>query len=308
VLDRNDVDAVIIGSPDHWHVPMTVDAVRSGKDVYVEKPLTKTMDEAQQVERAVAESKQVVQVGYQQRSWEHFRAAQEIVAAGKLGHVTLVLSSWYQNYAKTDPATMRVDEQKIDWERWLGNAPKQPLNAVRYLRWRWFWDFGGGHLTDLHSHYGDVIHWFMNAYEPRDAVASGGVHVLDYLECPDTISCTWNYPGFTVTYNGTLVCTLEGGNIVFRGDRAMMRINRDGFAVYPEGKVPPEKTHLPEPETAMKSVRDGTIDHIANWLGCIRSRNEPNAPVRLAVSAATAAHIGNMAYRQGKKVKVNPGR
>jgi predicted dehydrogenase len=174
---------------------------------------------------------------------------------------------------------------------------------LRYFRWRWFWDFGGGHLTDLHSHWGDVIHWFMDAYEPRDAVASGGVHMLDYLECPDTIVCTWNYPGFTVSYSGALVCTLEGGNIIFRGDRAMMRINRDGFSVYPEGKIPPEKTHLPEPEEAMKSVRDGTIDHVANWLECIRSRKQPSAPVRIAVSAATAAHIGNMAYRQGAKVK-----
>ena len=302
VLDRQDVDAVIIGSPDHWHVPMTVDAVRAGKDVYVEKPLTKTIEEGPLCEKAVAETGRIVQVGYQQRSWEHFKAARELVAGGKLGTITLVLSSWYQNYARFDPSKAEVDASKLDWKRWLGNAPQQPVNAVRYYRWRWFWDFGGGHLTDLHSHYGDVIHWFLNAYEPKDAQAAGGNHVLGYLECPDTINCVWSYPGFTLVYNGTLVCTLEGGNIVFRGTRAMMKINRDGFAVYPEGVVPPERTHYPEPETAMKSARDGTIDHVANWLECIRSRKEPSAPVRLCAAAARAAHLGNLAYRRGVRV------
>ena len=302
VLDRRDVDAVIIGSPDHWHVPMTVDAVRAGKDVYVEKPLTKTIEEGALAEKAVAETGRIVQVGYQQRSWEHFRAAREIVAAGKLGKITLVLSSWYQNYTRFDPSNASVQADKLDWKRWLGPAPPQPVSAVRYFRWRWFWDFGGGHLTDLHSHYGDVIHWFMNAYQPKDALAAGGNHVLDYLECPDTINCVWTYPGFTLVYNGTLVCSLEGGNIIFRGTRAMMKINRDGFAVYPEGVVPPERTHYPEPETAMKSAHDGTIDHMANWLECIRSRKEPNAPVRLCAAAAAAAHLGNLAYRRGSRV------
>jgi predicted dehydrogenase len=301
LLERKDIDAVIIGSPDHWHVPMTVDAVRAGKDVYVEKPLTKTIEEGPLVEKAVAGSGRVVQVGYQQRSWPHFRAAREIVAAGKLGTIGLVLSSWYQNYLRYDQ-NPGVDEDKLDWQRWLGSAPKQPVNPLRYFRWRWFWDFGGGHLTDLHSHYGDVIHWFTDSYAPLSANAAGSSHLIPAFECPDTITCVWNYPAFTLTYSGSLGGSLEGGNIVFRGTRAMMKINRDGFAVYAEGKVPPEKTHLPEPETAMKSERDGTIDHIANWLECIRSREEPNAPVRLAVPAARAAHLGNDAYRRGTRV------
>ena len=136
----------------------------------------------------------------------------------------------------------------------------------------------------------------------RAAQALGGTHVLKYLECPDTINAAWEYPGFTVVYNGTMVCTMEGGNIVFRGNRAMMRINRDGFAVYPEGIVPGEKTHLPDPVLSMRSQRDGTIDHVRNFLECVRSRNEPNAPVRLCAAAARAAHLGNEAYRTGARV------
>jgi len=300
VLERKDIDAVIIGSPDHWHVPMSIDAVRAGKDVYVEKPLTKTIEEGPLVEKAVAETGRIVQVGYQQRSWDHFRMARDVIAAGKLGKITLVLSSWYQNYLRYDPKPT-VDAAQLDWKRWLGSAPDQPVNALRYHRWRWFWDFGGGHLTDLHSHYGDVIHWFLNADTPLDAQAMGDSYALGY-ECPDTIAATWHYPGFTLVYTGTLVGHLEGGNIIFRGSRAMMKINRDGFAVYPEGIVAAEKTNYPDPEIEMRSLHDGSMDHVRNFLECIRSRKAPNAPVGPAVAAARAAHLGNLAYRKGARV------
>jgi len=302
LLERNDVDAVIIGSPDHWHVPMTIDAVRAGKDAYVEKPLTKTIEEGPEVERAVRESRRVVQVGYQQRSWEHFIEAEKLIAAGKLGDITLVLASWYQNYLGSEPGKYKVDAAKLDWKRWLGSAPDQPVDALRYHRWRWFWDFGGGHLTDLYSHYCDVIHWYMRADTPKHAQADGGVYLLKHLQCPDTINASWDYGRFQVVYNGTLICRLEGGNLIFRGAKAMMRINRDGFAVYPEGVVPAEKTHYPPPLAAMTSAHDGTIDHMRNFLDCVRNRKEPNAPVQAGVTAARAAHLGNLAYRKGTRV------
>ncbi len=302
LLERKDIDAVFIGSPDHWHVPMTIDAVRAGKDVYVEKPLTKTIEEGPLVEAAVRETRRVVQVGYQQRSWEHFIAARDLVAGGKLGDITLVLASWYQNYLGSEPSKYKVDEAKLNWKLWLGNAPPQPVNALRYFRWRWFWDFGGGHLTDLYSHYCDVIHWYTANDRPKRAQADGGIYLLKHLECPDTINASWDYGSHQVVYNGTLVCRLDGGNIIFRGTKAMMKINRDGFAVYPEGVVPPEKTSYPEPVAAMKSARDGTIDHVRNFLECVRSRKEPNATVAAGVAAARAAHWGNMAYRKGERV------
>ena len=147
-----------------------------------------------------------------------------------------------------------------------------------------------------------MVHWFTDSYTPDSAQAAGGNPFIPAFECPDTITCVWNYPAFTLTYTGSLGGSLEGGNVVFRGTRALMKLNRDGFAVYPEGVVPPEKTHYPEPETSMKSERDGTIDHIANWLECVRNPKEPNAPVRLAVPAASAAHLGNAAYRRGTRV------
>jgi predicted dehydrogenase len=295
VLGRNDIDAVVIGAPDHWHVPMTIDAVTAGKDVYVEKPVSHTIAEGERVEKAVLASKQIVQVGYQQRSWPHFIQARELIASGGLGPVTLVLTSWYQDYITM--AAPQVDAAKIDWKRFLGSAPAQPFDALRCVRWRWFWDFGGGHLTDLYSHYGDVVHWCMNQYAPRSAQAAGSRNALPQFECPDSINASWDYPGFTLVYNGALNGSLDGGNIVFRGHRASMKLNRDGFAVYPEGKVQREMTNWPEPELAVKSAGDGTIAHVQNFVDCVRSRKPPNAHVTPAVAIARAAHLANTAYR-----------
>ena len=297
VLDRKDVDAVIIGSPDHWHVAMTLDAIQSGKDVYVEKPVSHTIAEGERLEKAASGSRQVLQVGYQQRSWEHFQAGREVVASGKLGKITLILSSWYQDYLTTLKGVSPVDTQKLDWKRFLGSAPEQPFDPLRFTKWRWFWDFGGGHLTDLFSHYGDVIQWYMGQDSPSRALAMGGRNALPAFECPDTINAAWEYPGFNVVYDGALVGSLEGGNIVFRGSNAMMKINRDGFAVYPERVVPFEKTQYPEPVIAMRSQGDGTVEHMKNFLDCVRSRKTPNADVRSAVAAARTAHLGNLAYR-----------
>jgi predicted dehydrogenase len=298
VLDRRDIDGVVIGAPDHWHAPMTVDAVKAGKDVYVEKPVNHTIEEGERVEKAVLASKQIVQVGYQQRSWPHFLQAREIVAEGQLGQISLVLTSWYQDYVVNMQTLPQIDASKIDWKRFLGSAPDQPFDALRCLRWRWFWDFGGGHLTDLYSHYGDVVQWYLDQYAPLTAQATGNRSALPQFECPDTINAAWEYRGFTVVYNGALNGSLEGGNIVFRGHRATMRLNRDGFAVYPEGKVPRELTHWPEPEVAVKSSADGTIAHMQNFLDCVRSRKTPNAPIAPAVAIARAAHLANLALRK----------
>jgi predicted dehydrogenase len=298
VLDNKEIDAVVIGTPDHWHVPMTIAAVEAGKDVYVEKPVSHTIEEGERVEKVVTASKQIVQVGYQQRSWEHFLAAREIVADGKLGQVTLVLTSWYQDYLSGMKVKPVVDPAKVDWKAFLGSAPDQPFDALRCIKWRWFWDFGGGHLTDLYSHYGDVVQWYMGSTAVLAVQSIGGRNAIPQFECPDTINTAWQYPGFQIVYDGALNGSLDGGNIIFRGSHATMKINRDGFGVYPEGLVKRELTHWPEPETSMKSAHDGSIDHVKNWLDCIRTRKAPNAGIATSVAIAKAAHLGNAAYRK----------
>lgn len=297
ILQRTDVDAVVIGAPDHWHVPMMIDAVKAGKDVYVEKPVSHTIEEGERVEAAVAGSKQIVQVGYQQRSWPHFIQARDIVAEGKLGQISLYLTSWYQDYVSGMATPPKVDPATIDWKRFLGSAPDQPFDALRLTRWRWFWDFGGGHLTDLYSHFGDVVQWYADQYAPQSAQAAGSRAAIPQFECPETINAAWDYDSFSVVYNGALNGSLDGGNILIRGHRATMKLNRDGFAIYPEGKIQRENTRWPEPEQGVTSAADGTIAHIQNFLDCVRSRKQPNAPVKPAVAIARAAHLANAAYR-----------
>jgi predicted dehydrogenase len=290
---------VVIGSPDHWHVPMTLDAVAAGKDVYVEKPVSHSIAEGERAERELTGSKQIVQVGYQQRSWPHFIQARDYIAAGNLGQITMVLTSWYQDYLVNLQAPIAIDPTSIDWKRFLGSAPDQPFDALRCRHWRWFWDFGNGHLTDLHSHWGDVVHWCMGVDAPRSAQASGSRNAIPQFECPDTISASWEYPGFTLSYHGALNGSLDGGNIVFRGHRASMKLNRDGYAVYEEGKVRRELTAWPAPELAVESQGDGTVAHMQNFLDSMRSRKAPHAGIGTSVAAARAAHLANAAYRTG---------
>jgi predicted dehydrogenase len=301
VLADQSIDAVVIGTPDHQHCTMLIDAIRAGKDVYVEKPVSHTIEEGERLGKAAAEARRVIQIGYQQRSWEHFQLAREIIASGKLGKITMVLASWYQNYPRWMANQPRVDREKLDWKRFLGSAPAQPFDELRFLRWRWFWDFGGGHLTDLYSHWIDVIHWLMGVDSPSSVEAMGQSFELKQFECPDTMSASYMYPGgWMAVYTGTIIAHLEGGNLVFRGTRAMMKLNRDGFAVYPEGVVPAEITRLPDPEISVRSMGDGTAAHLKNFADCVRSRKQPNAPVEAGISAARAAHLGNLALRKAR--------
>jgi predicted dehydrogenase len=303
LLEQSDIDAVVIGSPDHWHVPMTIDAIQSGKDVYLEKPVSHTIEEGLALKKAAAVSRCIIQIGYQQRSWEHFQLGREMIASGKLGKVFLILASWYQNYLRGLVVRPQVDAERLDWKGFLGSAPAQPFDPLRFTRWRWFWDFGGGHLTDLYSHWIDVIHWYMDSDSPLAVTAMGDRHAIPQFECPDTINACYQYPKeFSAVYTGTLVGSLDGGNLIFRGTQAMMKLNRDGFAVYPEGAVPAEATRYPEPLIAVRSAGDGTVAHLRNFLDCVRGRKIPNAPVDVGISAARAAHLGNQALRKGIKL------
>jgi predicted dehydrogenase len=294
LLDRKDIDAVIIGSPDHWHVRMIIDAVSAGKDVYCEKPVSHSVEEGEKLLAAVAGSKQVIQVGYQQRSWPHYQAAAEIVKSGRLGEIPLIETSWYQGYKHEPKPTVVAD---LDWKSFLGSAPDQPFDPVRRTYWRWFWDFGGGHLTDLFSHWVDVIHWYTGESAPAAVAALGTRNIFPEFECPDTITATYQYPkGYNVVHTGSLAGSIEDGNILFRGTQGVLKLNRGGYAVYEE-----QSNHagllLPPPSLLMGSARDGTIDHVQNFLDCVRSRAIPNAPVVSSVAAGRAAHVGNIAYR-----------
>ena len=299
VLEK-DIDAVIIASPDHWHVSMALDALKSGKDVFLEKPVTHSIGEGAALIRAVRSSKQVLQCGMQQRSWTHFRDAVDLIQAGSLGRVVQVRTYWWQNYQRDWP-TKPIDQQALDWKLWLGSTPDQPYTQEKFFHWRWFWNFGGGAMTDLFTHWIDIVHWAMKADQPRRAQMLADKYVFDQWDCPDTIQAAFRYPGFDVVYEGMMSSSIDGGGLEFRGSNATLKLDRGGFNVYREG-VPREQN----PILSEHSYRDGTIDHMENFFDCIKSRKEPNAPVETGVAAAAPGHIANLAFNQGGQIAWPP--
>ena len=291
VLDK-EVDAVIIASPDHWHVRMAVDALNARKDVYLEKPVTHTIEEGATLTRAVRSSKQILQCGMQQRSWIHFRDAVDLIQGGSLGRVVQVRTYWWQSYQRRS-GMKPVDVQALDWKSWLGGAPDQPFSEEKFYRWRWFWNFGGGAMTDLFTHWIDVAHWAMKADQPSVVQMLGDKYMYEEWECPDTVQAALRYPGFDVVYEGMMSSSIDDGGLEFRGMEATLKINRSGFSVYREGVQGDKNPVLKE-----DSFRDGTISHMENFFDCVKTRREPNAPVETGVAAARAGQIANLAYHR----------
>jgi predicted dehydrogenase len=287
-----DIDAVIIASPDHWHVQMAVDALKAGKDVYLEKPVSHTLEESTALMRAARSRKRILQCGMQQRSWRHFRDAVDLIQAGSLGRVVQVRTYWWQDYQRDWP-TKPINQQALDWKLWLGSAPDQPYSEEKFFHWRWFWNFGGGAMTDLFTHWIDVVHWAMKVDQPRDVQILADKYVFEKWDCPDTIQAAYRYPGFDVIFEGMMSSSIDDGGMEFRGTDATIKINRGGFTLYREG-VPREQN----PILSERSYRDGTIDHLENFFDCIKSRKEPNAPVETGIAAARAGQIGNLAFRR----------
>ncbi len=295
VLDQ-DIDAVFIASPDHWHVRMAVDALKAGKDVYLEKPVTHTIEEGAALTHALRSSKQILQCGMQQRSWTHFRDAVDLIQGGSLGRVAQVRTYWWQNYGRNWPVKP-IDPQALDWKRWLGSAPDQPFSDEKFRHWRWYWNFGGGAMTDLFTHWIDVAHWAMKADQPVKANMLADKYIFEEWDCPDTIQAAFRYSGFDVIYEGMMHSSIDDGGLEFRGTEATLKIDRGSFAVYREG-VSEEKN----PVLTERSTLDGTISHMQNFFDCVKLRKEPNAPVETGVAAARAGQIGNLAYQRGGKV------
>jgi len=295
VLEQQ-LDAVFIAAPDHWHVRMAIDAIASGKDVYLEKPVTHTLEEGAMLTKAVRSSKQILQCGMQQRSWSHFRDAVDLIQGGSLGRVPQVRTYWWQNYLGHG-APKAVDTQALDWKQWLGNAPEQPFTEEKFYRWRWFWNFGGGAMTDLFTHWIDVVHWAMKSDQPKDAQILGDKYVFEQWDCPDTVQVAVRYTGFDVVYEGMMASSIDDGGLEFRGTEATLKLNRGGFGVYHEGV-----SDRQNPVVRSESFQDGTISHMQNFFDCIRSRKEPNAPVETGVAAARAGQIVNLAYRRGGQI------
>jgi len=316
VLDRPDIDAVVVATPDHWHPLMTVMACQAGKDVYVEKPVSVAVGEGRKMVEAAGKHRRVVQVGTQQRSGVHFQHAVEIVRSGRLGKVTLV-RTWNVDNSFPEGIGNPPDSAPppdLDWEMWLGPAPRVPFNSNRFgvrpdawSSFRWFWDYAGGMMTDWGVHLLDIVQWAMDAEAPRAVWASGGKLALqDNRETPDTLTVSFEYPGFVAVYENR-VCNGRpfdghGYGITFHGSEATLFVDREGFELIPEwGSEGPRRT------TRTDALREGSSNpqvatHVRNFLDCVKSRERPVSDVEVGHRSTTTCLLANIAYRTGRKV------
>jgi predicted dehydrogenase len=308
LLSKKDIDAVLIASPDHWHVPMTVDACTAGKDVYVEKPLTHDLSEGPAVIAAQNDHKRIVQVGTQQRSMPHIAKAREIIQKGGIGKVVKVHMTWNRNTDRVQRFKGTLDPKGVDWKAFVGHAREQPYDEYRMRNWRWFWDFGGGLFTDLMVHWVDVAHWVLGLDHPEKAVSLGEYVVAkDVWETPDTVQTVLQYPGnVQMHFEGTFANAREGAHIVFMGTEANLYIDRGAYILTPELR---SKTAKPDQQILSKQPThrgadfydepDGELLHLTNWVECVKSRKPPTAPAEGGVGSASAAHLANRALRNG---------
>ncbi len=296
------IDAVIIATPEHWHARMLQDAIAAGKDVYVEKPLCHTADEGVALMDAVRNSKSIVQVGMQRRSYDLYQKARDIHAAGALGNVRLVRSWWINNSLNQQPATTL--EGPLDWEQWQGPAPRHPLDPNRFRNWRAYTDYAGGIVADQGAHIYDSIHLIRGVGFPSAVTASGGRVHMPKVDTPETVVVIAEYPEdflgvFTINYAGMRYPTRLDQLNQFDGDQARMDVGRESVAVYTQAK--PE---LPV-DTATGSFSAATEAHVRNFLDCVRTRSQPNGTVEKGFHAALVVHMANVSLKQGRRVRWN---
>lgn len=307
LLDRQDIDAVLIGTPDHWHVPITVDACAAGKDVYVEKPLTHDLSEGQRAIDAQNKHNRIVQVGTQQRSMPHLQKAYEIVKSGQLGEIHKVHLTWNRNAPRSARPNLNIDPKTVDWKQFLGSAKDQPFDEYRFRQWRWFWDFGGGIFTDLMVHWIDVVHWYLDLDHPVTAASIGDhFQAKDLWETPDTVQTLMSYPGRGIQayFEGTFVNARNAAMCEFMGSEATLYIDRGRYEIHPErrSKLKPSELILGDGPRGADFYANppGELLHLTNWIECIRSRQKPKCPAEVGVSAASAAHLANLSLRRGE--------
>ncbi len=331
LLEDREVDAVVIATPDHWHALMFIDACNAGKDVYVEKPLSLTVVEGRRMVEVAERTKRVTQVGIHRRSAPFLKEAAEFVRSGGIGHVTVakgyhVLNEWPLGIGNP-PDEPPPDEW--EWEQWLGPAPKVPYNRNRtYYRFRWFYHYSGGQLTNFGVHYVDMLRWCLGQDAPRAVVALGGKYAIrDNREIPDTLEVLWEFPGPTLMVFCQYNCNAAPGNIQgaemeLRGTKGTMYIHGNRWEVVPESQaaveVPartpvdrsverawgPSRKPAMEPR-GMKGSAD-TRFHVRNFLDCIKSRAKCNCDVLTGHLSTAATLIGNIALKTKSYLEWDP--
>ncbi|MBI4582020.1 MAG: Gfo/Idh/MocA family oxidoreductase [Planctomycetes bacterium] len=301
LLERKDIDAVLIASPEHWHHGHLLAAMEVGKHAYCEKPMCWSIQQGVEMIKAVRKTDRIVQIGMQRRSSPAIRDLKKLFEDDVLGNVYLVQAEWYWKHPGK-PISNESLPGKLDWERFCGSAGKQAFEPMKFRYWRCFWPFSGGNETDQGTHLMDVVQWMMGAERPISALQYGNVYVNKPTETPDVFSCTFEYPKFMATWtlSYTSARWRNGWSIVFHGEKAALFLTEQGYRIFDQvngwenGLPKPTKEYMPGGLTT-------TEPHIQNFLECIKSGKQPNATVELGFQAVRPLHLANAALKHGTK-------
>lgn len=295
LLELREVDAVLIATPDHWHKGTAIDALNAGKDVYVEKPLTRKPEEGPEIVKAARVNDRICQVGMQQRSGTLYLEARErFIHSGLIGKVGHVRCVWNTGFPGKLPVEPRHQPSNLDWARFLGPVKWRDWNPGQYLNFRAFLDFGGGKMTDFGAHWIDVAHMFLGVDAPESVRASGGIFYPrgDDRTAPDNISALYRYPGFTLQFESLSVTSGPPYGVEFYGEGGRLFINRQKYEWEPAGKG--------AQTVVVQSPREPTIEHVRNFLDCCRSRKLPNGDVYIGHRSAQACLLAVQAYQENR--------
>ena len=300
LLDDKDINAVLIATPEHWHYRMVLDALAAGKDVYVEKPLCQTPEQGAELVAAEKRSKQIVQVGMQRRSYDLYLEGRKIVARGMLGNVRMV-RCWWLNNGLAPKATKLAG--RLDWEQWQGPAKRREFDPDRFRNWRLYSDYAGGIVADQGAHVFDGIHLLMNASYPAAVNASGGKPHKPGVDTPESVVAIAEYPEdflgiFTINYAAMRYQTRNDQLNQLDGDKARMDIGREDCKVYMQGA----EDVAAIAKTSELGFGHATDLHVANFLECVRTRDTPTAPMRVAFPAALVVQMANLSMKHGRRV------
>jgi len=335
VLDRKDVVAVVVATPDHWHALIMTMACDAGKDVYVEKPISHNVREGRLMVEAARRHNRIVQVGIQQRSGSHFQRAVQAVQDGRIGTVHFA-QCWNHNFS-ADPKGMGFPADTepppdLDWDLWLGPAPKVPYNSAR-RNFRVFWDYAGGELTNWCVHLLDVVHWALELDAPETVTSAGGKwYFNDCRECADTQEVIWEYPGSVLVRYSTLAHNSFGPNgdpgnksfgsygIMMQGSKGTLFIDRAGYQITPQMTMHLEKASAGSREAYDDLVGFGNyfigetaaergatsvqhLPHVRNFLDSMKTRQLPIGDIEVGHKSTAPCLIGNIALRTGLKLR-----
>lgn len=304
LLDNKDIDAVIIGTPDHWHCLPFVYACEAGKDIYVEKPLANSIAECDVMVQTAKKYNRVVQVGQQQRSGAHWKQAMDFMNDGKIGQLRKV-NIWANfNYGVGQPVVPDSEPPAgVDFDMWLGPAPQRTFNAARFHgSWRMFWNYGGGLMTDWGVHLIDMALWAKNiSAMPLAVTAAGGnfSHPENAHETFDTMSVNFQLPDYTITWEHTAGTQRGPYNrnygLAFIGNNATLVIDREGWELFPEWDNENKKPKVPA--MGKQTGKDSHLEHMQNFLQCIQTRSATACTIDNGSLVAKYAHAGNIALR-----------